>query len=170
VEGGKKPGVAPYRAQTVAPYRAKTPGPLCRKRLDYYRAKADRRTRRAAIGAPRPSCRRHTASRSTRRWSGGCTASGSSAAGAGHAAPAAECRAPGHGRRGPPGEPGRGTGRAAVLGVLYTDFTELVYARGKAWLMTFVDHASKVVPGRALGPQADTTFIEPPVSLDTELG
>lgn len=46
----------------------------------------------------------------------------------------------------------------APLGVLYTDFSELVYAAGKAWLMTFVDHVSKVVPGWALGSQADTAL------------
>jgi putative transposase len=51
-----------------------------------------------------------------------------------------------------------GLGALPVRAVLYTDFTELVYARGKAWLMTFVDHASKVVPGWALGPQADTAL------------
>lgn len=48
--------------------------------------------------------------------------------------------------------------RAAIapLQVLYTDFTELRYARGKAWLMALVDHASKVVAGWALGAHADT--------------
>ena len=40
--------------------------------------------------------------------------------------------------------------------VLYTDFTELRYAGGKAWLMALVDQASKVVPGWALGAHADT--------------
>lgn len=40
--------------------------------------------------------------------------------------------------------------------VLVTDFTELRYAGGKAWLMTLLDHRSKVVPGWALGAQADT--------------
>jgi putative transposase len=40
------------------------------------------------------------------------------------------------------------------LAVLYTDFTQLPYARGKAWLMTFVDHTSKVAPGWAVGAQA----------------
>lgn len=44
------------------------------------------------------------------------------------------------------------------LQVLYTDFTELRYAAGKAWLMALVDHASKVVPGWALGAHADTTL------------
>lgn len=49
------------------------------------------------------------------------------------------------------------TGLATIvpLAVLYTDFTELRYS-GKAWLMTFVDHVSKLVPGWALGAQADT--------------
>ena len=46
----------------------------------------------------------------------------------------------------------------APLVVLYTDFTELVYAQGKAWLMTLVDHTSKVVPGWALGAHADTAL------------
>ena len=46
----------------------------------------------------------------------------------------------------------------APLQVLYTDFTELRYARGKAWLMALVDHASKVVAGWALGAHADTTL------------
>lgn len=44
------------------------------------------------------------------------------------------------------------------LGVLYTDFTELRYAAGKAWLMTLLDHVSKVVLGWALGPQADSAL------------
>ena len=43
-----------------------------------------------------------------------------------------------------------------VLEVLYTDFTELKYACGKAWLMAMLDHRSKVVAGWALGSQADT--------------
>jgi len=42
------------------------------------------------------------------------------------------------------------------LGVLYTDFTQLRYATGKAWLMTLLDHVSKMVLGWALGRQADT--------------
>jgi putative transposase len=42
------------------------------------------------------------------------------------------------------------------LEVLYTDFTELVYADGKAWQMTLLDHASKVVIGWAVGDHADT--------------
>lgn len=46
----------------------------------------------------------------------------------------------------------------APLQVLYTDFTELRYASGKAWLMALVDHASKVVPGWALGAHADTSL------------
>jgi hypothetical protein len=51
-------------------------------------------------------------------------------------------------------------GLAAIppLAVLYTDFTELRGGNGKAWLMTFVDHATKVVPGWALGAQADTAL------------
>jgi putative transposase len=44
------------------------------------------------------------------------------------------------------------------LEVLYTDFTELAYARGKAWLMAVVDHRSKVVPGWAVGTRADTAL------------
>ncbi len=43
----------------------------------------------------------------------------------------------------------------APLGVLYTDFTELRYATGKAWLITLLDHVSKVVVGWALGAHAD---------------
>ena len=35
--------------------------------------------------------------------------------------------------------------------VLLTDFTELVYARGKAWLMPILDSHSKLVPGCAVG-------------------
>lgn len=46
----------------------------------------------------------------------------------------------------------------APLGVLYTDFTELRYAAGRAWLMTLLDHGSKVVLGWALGPHADTAL------------
>jgi putative transposase len=44
------------------------------------------------------------------------------------------------------------------LGVLYTDFTELRYGCGKAWLMTLLDHVTKVVVGWALGVSADTTL------------
>ena len=44
------------------------------------------------------------------------------------------------------------------LGLLYTDFTELVYGGGKAWLMTLVDHVTKVSPGWALGPSPDTAL------------
>jgi hypothetical protein len=42
--------------------------------------------------------------------------------------------------------------------VLYTDYTEIVYrrGRGKAQLMPLVDHASKLVVGHALG-EADNT-------------
>jgi hypothetical protein len=46
----------------------------------------------------------------------------------------------------------------APLAVLYTDFTELRYATGKAWLMTLLDHVSKVILGWALGLQADTAL------------
>jgi putative transposase len=51
-------------------------------------------------------------------------------------------------------------GLAAIepLAVLYTDFTELAYAGAKAWLMAFVDHQSKVVPGWALAARADTAL------------
>ena len=42
--------------------------------------------------------------------------------------------------------------------MLYTDFTELRYTSGKAWLMALVDHASKVVAGWALGTHTDTTL------------
>lgn len=44
------------------------------------------------------------------------------------------------------------------LAVLYTDFTELVYGGGKAWLMALVDHTSKVSPGWAVAAQADTAL------------
>lgn len=44
------------------------------------------------------------------------------------------------------------------LEVLHTDFTELVYAAGKAQLMALVDHASKVVPGWAVSAHADTVL------------
>lgn len=44
------------------------------------------------------------------------------------------------------------------LRVLYTDFTELPYATGKAWLMALLDHASKVVVGWAVGGRADTAL------------
>jgi putative transposase len=46
----------------------------------------------------------------------------------------------------------------APLQVLYTDFTQLRYAAGTAWLMTLLDHASKVVAGWALGQHADTAL------------
>jgi transposase InsO family protein len=42
------------------------------------------------------------------------------------------------------------------LMVLYTDFTELAYARGKAFLIPLVDHVSKVVAGWALGEEKNT--------------
>ena len=40
--------------------------------------------------------------------------------------------------------------------VAYTDFTELVYATGKAHLIPIVDHRTKVCLGWALGPKAVT--------------
>lgn len=40
--------------------------------------------------------------------------------------------------------------------VVYTDFTELVFASGKAQLMVLVDHATKVALGWAVGEQAVT--------------
>jgi putative transposase len=40
----------------------------------------------------------------------------------------------------------------APLKVLVTDFTELVYMTGKAYLMPLVDHVSKLVVGHAVGP------------------
>jgi putative transposase len=42
--------------------------------------------------------------------------------------------------------------------VAYTDFTELLYAEGarKAYLMPIIDHASKLVYGWAISPQANT--------------
>jgi len=43
----------------------------------------------------------------------------------------------------------------APLAVSYTDCTELRYATGKAWLITRLDHGSKVVAGWALGAHAD---------------
>lgn len=46
----------------------------------------------------------------------------------------------------------------APLAVLYTDFTELRYATGKAWLITLLDHVSKVVAGWALGAHADSAL------------
>jgi putative transposase len=46
----------------------------------------------------------------------------------------------------------------AALAVLYTDFTELRYVAGKAWLITLLDHRSKAVLGWALGLHADTTL------------
>lgn len=42
--------------------------------------------------------------------------------------------------------------------VAYTDFTELVYANGKAWLIPVVGHVTKVIFGWALGPSADTVL------------
>lgn len=43
-----------------------------------------------------------------------------------------------------------------VLEVLYTDFTELLLGREKAYLIPFVDHRSKMVLGWALGERAVT--------------
>lgn len=44
------------------------------------------------------------------------------------------------------------------LEVLYTDFTELIYAGGtrKAWLIPILDHATKYVPGFAVGERANS--------------
>jgi transposase InsO family protein len=42
------------------------------------------------------------------------------------------------------------------LKVLATDFTELVYRAGKAYLMPLVDHVSKLVVGHAVGPSPTT--------------
>ena len=42
--------------------------------------------------------------------------------------------------------------------VVYTDFTELIYARGRAHLIPIVDHASKAVIGWALGNEKGTTL------------
>lgn len=39
--------------------------------------------------------------------------------------------------------------------VLYTDFTEIVYGSGKAWLIPLLDHDSKDIVGWALGPRAN---------------
>lgn len=44
------------------------------------------------------------------------------------------------------------------LAAFHTDFTELVYAGGKAHLMALVDHATKVVPGWAVGLHPDTAL------------
>ncbi len=49
-----------------------------------------------------------------------------------------------------------GRAEITVFQLLYPDFTQLRYAMGKAWLMTLLDHRSKVIPGWALGTQADT--------------
>ncbi len=45
-----------------------------------------------------------------------------------------------------------------ALEALHTDFTELLYAAGRAQLMALVDHTSKVVPGWAVGAHADTAL------------
>jgi putative transposase len=52
----------------------------------------------------------------------------------------------------------RGRARIAPFKLLYTDFTELVYANGrkKAHLIPIVDHKSKVAVGWAVGEQAVT--------------
>lgn len=44
------------------------------------------------------------------------------------------------------------------LGLFYTDFTELVSGGGKAWLMTILDHVTKVAPGWAVSSSADTAL------------
>ncbi len=44
------------------------------------------------------------------------------------------------------------------LAAFHTDFTELVYAGGKAQLMALVDHTTKIGPGWAVGLHADTTL------------
>jgi transposase InsO family protein len=46
----------------------------------------------------------------------------------------------------------------APFQVLYTDFTELVYATGKAQLLPIVDHKSKLVLGWAVGERAVTSL------------
>lgn len=51
-----------------------------------------------------------------------------------------------------------GLAQIGPLQVCYTDFTELPFATGKAWLMTLLDHASKVVIGWAVGARADTAL------------
>jgi transposase InsO family protein len=43
-----------------------------------------------------------------------------------------------------------------LLDVLYTDFTQLIYTGGMAWLMPIIDHASKACLGWALGPTTDS--------------
>lgn len=56
-----------------------------------------------------------------------------------------------------PGKVDLVTGREfGVLEVLSTDFTELNYQGGKAWMMVLVDITSKWVPGWAVGPSANT--------------
>lgn len=44
------------------------------------------------------------------------------------------------------------------LEVFYTDFTELIYAGGtkKAWLIPILDHATKYVPGFAVGERSNS--------------
>ncbi len=51
-------------------------------------------------------------------------------------------------------------GLAAIgpVAVLYTDFTQLAYATGKAWLMGLVDHRTTGVPGWALAARTDTAL------------
>ncbi len=48
--------------------------------------------------------------------------------------------------------------RIADFEVLYTDFTEIRYQKGKtkAQWMPIIDHCSKVIVGQALGESADT--------------
>lgn len=43
-----------------------------------------------------------------------------------------------------------------LLDVLYTDFTQLIYTGGMAWLMPIIDHVSKACLGWALGPNTDS--------------
>ncbi len=53
---------------------------------------------------------------------------------------------------------GRPKAEMGPLEVFYTDFTELVHAGGtsKAWLIPILDHATKYVPGFAVGASADS--------------
>jgi len=45
-----------------------------------------------------------------------------------------------------------------ILQVFYTDFTEIRFARGKAFLIVIIDHASKVVLGWGVGREKTTTL------------
>ena len=53
-------------------------------------------------------------------------------------------------------------GEPEPFDVLYTDFTELVFAGGrkKAWLMPIVDHASKLTCGWAIGERVTETALD----------